>query len=140
MQEIRTFFASFFEWLMLFFKCGYFLKVLFNKRLSSPFFSVKSVARVQKKKSTTTKLMLMWRGSSNFQAHHSQSSCDPLRSIFFSLYFFGSRKGLRRRKGTSAHSLCAQQDAKQSKFHACWSVSNIQDSFMTSSASKFFTS
>ena len=34
---------------MLFFKCGYFLKVLFNKRLSSPFFAVKSVARVQKK-------------------------------------------------------------------------------------------
>ena len=126
------------------FKCGYFLKVLFNKRLSSPFFSVKSVARVQKK-STTTKLMLMRRRSSNFQAHHSQSSCDPLRSIFFRCIFcffcfFGSRKGLRRRKGTSAHSLCAQQDAKQSKFHACWSVSNIQDSFMTSSASKFFTS
>ena len=68
------------------FKCGYFLKVLFNKRLSSLFFSVKSVARVQKK-STTTKLMLMRRRSSNFQAHHSQSSCDPLRSIFFLLYF-----------------------------------------------------
>ena len=35
--------------------------------------------------------MLMWRGSSNFQAHHSQSSCDPLRSIFFRcifLFFF----------------------------------------------------
>ena len=47
---------------------------------------VKSVARVQKK-STTTKWMLMRRRSSNFQAHHSQSSCDPLRSIFFRCIF-----------------------------------------------------
>ena len=31
--------------------------------------------------------MLMRRRRSNFQAHHSQSSCDPLRSIFFLLYF-----------------------------------------------------
>ena len=31
--------------------------------------------------------MLMRRRRSNFQAHHSQSSCDPLRSIFFTVFF-----------------------------------------------------
>ena len=89
---------------MLFFKCGYFLKVLFNKRLSSPFFAVKSVARVQKK-INNHKIDVDAAQEVKFSSASLPKLLWPFKvNFFFTVFlvffvFFGSRKGLRREEG-----------------------------------------